>query len=117
MTTIDLTTRFTTIQNFGYSLRTQAYALRPTRPEEIAEAFRFARQNGLTVAVRGAGRSYNDVAHNGGGIVLDLTAMNRILNWDPPAARSWQSPVSRFNSSGSGSSPMAGGPRWFPAPC
>jgi decaprenylphospho-beta-D-ribofuranose 2-oxidase len=82
VTTIDLTSHFTTLQNFGYSLRTQSYVLRPTRPDEIAEAFRLARRNGLTVAVRGAGRSYNDAAHNGGGIVLDLTGMNRILKWD-----------------------------------
>lgn len=83
MTTIDLTSRFATLQNFGYSLRTQSYVLRPNRPEEIEDAFRSAKRNGLTVAIRGAGRSYNDVAHNGGGIVLDLSAMNRILKWDP----------------------------------
>ena len=83
MTTIDLTTRFTTIRNFGSSLRTQSYALRPTRPEEISDAFDLAKQHGLTVVVRGAGRSYNDVAHNGGGIVLDMSAMNRILKWNP----------------------------------
>jgi decaprenylphospho-beta-D-ribofuranose 2-oxidase len=82
VTTMDLTTHFATLQNFGYSLRTQAYVLRPTRPEEVADAFRLARRNGLTVAVRGAGRSYNDAAHNGGGIVLDLSGMNRILSWD-----------------------------------
>jgi decaprenylphospho-beta-D-ribofuranose 2-oxidase len=33
--------------------------------------------------VRGAGRSYNDAALNGGGIILDLSAMNKILDWDP----------------------------------
>lgn len=37
----------------------------------------------MTVTVRGAGRSYNDAALNGGGVVLDLTGMNRILAWDP----------------------------------
>ena len=85
MTTTDLTTRFTSIQNFGYSLCTQSYVFQPTRAEEISEVFRSARQLGLTVGVRGAGRSYNDVAHNGGGIVLDLSSMNRILKWDPAA--------------------------------
>jgi FAD/FMN-containing dehydrogenase len=56
--------------------------LKPTRPEEIAQAFRLAQKTGLNVAARGAGRSYNDAALNGGGIVLDLTAMNRITGWD-----------------------------------
>lgn len=82
MPTLDLTTRFATVQNFGYSLESRSYMLQPTRAEEIADAFRLARAQGLTVTARGAGRSYNDVAHNGGGILLDLTAMNRILKWD-----------------------------------
>src|SRR5690606_17026134 len=55
----------------------------PTRVEEIAEIFQLAKENGLTVAARGAGRSYNDAALNGGGIILDTSALNRILAWDP----------------------------------
>ena len=64
-------------------MRLQSYVLPVTRPEELAEAFRFARKLDLTVAARGAGRSYNDAALNGGGIILDLSKMNRILKWDP----------------------------------
>ena len=37
---------------------------------------------GITVTARGAGRSYNDAALNGGGIVLDMTGMNAITRWD-----------------------------------
>ncbi|KAF0106051.1 MAG: FAD/FMN-containing dehydrogenase, partial [Anaerolineaceae bacterium] len=37
---------------------------------------------GLTVTLRGAGKSYNDAALNGGGIVLDLRRMDRILAWN-----------------------------------
>ncbi len=48
---------------------------------------RFVRRDNsdLPCGIRGAGRSYNDVAHNGGGIVLDLSSMNRILKWDTAA--------------------------------
>ena len=70
-------------ENFGHSLRAPSYRFRPTRAEEIFETFCLAEKNGLTVTVRGAGRSYNDAALNGGGVVLDLTAMNKILEWDP----------------------------------
>lgn len=83
MTTPDLTTSFSTLENFGHSLLTQAYVLRPKRLDEILGAFRLARRLGLTVAPRGSGRSYNDAALNGGGIVLDLSQMNRILRWEP----------------------------------
>ena len=74
---------FVQLENFGHSLQAPSYRFRPTRAEEIFEVFCLAEKTGLTVAARGAGRSYNDAALNGGGIVLDLTAMNQILAWDP----------------------------------
>jgi FAD/FMN-containing dehydrogenase len=74
---------FTLLENFGHSLKTPAYVSKPESAEVIAAAFRYARSSGLTLTPRGAGRSYNDAAMNGGGIVLDLQRMNRILDWDP----------------------------------
>lgn len=73
---------FTQLENFGHSMRAPSYRFRPTRVEEIRDVFCVAREIGLTVTARGAGRSYNDAALNGGGIVLDLSGMNRILEWD-----------------------------------
>jgi FAD/FMN-containing dehydrogenase len=74
---------FTTLENFGHSLSAPSYRFTPKTSEEIYEAFQLARKNGLTVTLRGAGRSYNDASLNGGGIVLDITGMNQILEWDP----------------------------------
>ena len=73
---------FTILENFGHSLRAPAYCFRPTRPEEIQEVFQLAKKLDMTVTARGAGRSYNDASLNGGGIVLDMSAMNQILEWD-----------------------------------
>src|SRR5574341_10181 len=78
---------FTSLENFGHSLRAPAYVFKPKCAEEIAEAFQLAKKHGLTVTARGAGRSYNDAALNGGGIVLDMSAMNRIIKWDPKTGR------------------------------
>lgn len=75
--------RFTQLENFGHSLRAPSYRFQPKTVDEIHEVFRLAREHDLTVNARGAGRSYNDAALNGGGIVLDLSAMNQILEWDP----------------------------------
>lgn len=79
---VTLDRNFASLENFGHSLRSASYVLKPTRPEEIAQAFRLARETGLTVTARGGGRSYNDAALNGGGIVLDLSEMNQITHWD-----------------------------------
>ncbi len=75
--------KFILLENFGHSLRSAAYLFRPKSAEDILAIFQLAKANGLTVTVRGAGRSYNDASLNGGGIVLDLQRMNRVLNWDP----------------------------------
>jgi FAD/FMN-containing dehydrogenase len=77
----------TYLENFGHSLRAPAYLYQPASTEEIFEVFKFAKQNGLTVTLRGAGRSYNDAALNGGGIVLDTTGLNKILEWNPETGR------------------------------
>lgn len=73
---------FTILENFGHSLSAPSYRYQPKTPDEIYEAFHLAKRSGLSVALRGAGRSYNDASLNGGGIVLDLSGMNRILEWD-----------------------------------
>ena len=74
---------FMQFENFGHSLRAPSYRFRATHIDEIYDTFCLAKETGLTVAVRGAGRSYNDASLNGGGILLDMSAMNRILEWDP----------------------------------
>ena len=70
-------------ENFGHSLRAASYRFRPKSAEEIHEIFCLAQQTGLTVTARGAGKSYNDASLNGGGILLDMSTMNQILEWDP----------------------------------
>ena len=85
MVTLDKS--FTTLENFGHSLRAPAYVFKPTRSEEIVQAFELANKTGLTITARGAGRSYNDASLNGGGIVLDMSAMNHIVKWDPLTGR------------------------------
>lgn len=79
---LTMRTTFTQLENFGHSLNAPAYVVKPRSSEEIYSAFKLAKQKGLTVTARGAGRSYNDAALNGGGIVLDMTGMDQILEWD-----------------------------------
>ena len=73
---------FTQLENFGHSLSAQSYLVQPRSAEEIYSAFQLAKKMGVTVTARGAGRSYNDAALAGGGVVLDMSAMNQILEWN-----------------------------------
>ncbi|MCC7117774.1 MAG: FAD-binding oxidoreductase [Anaerolineales bacterium] len=74
---------FATFENFGHSLQAPAYRFQPKTTEEIYAVFQLAKKHGLSVGARGAGRSYNDASLNGGGILLDVSAMNQFLEWDP----------------------------------
>lgn len=87
MTTLTLENHFSFLENFGHSLRAASYVLKPQCAEEIGEAFELAHKSGLSITARGAGRSYNDAALNGGGIVLDLSGLNQILEWNPETGR------------------------------
>ena len=81
----NLTNTFTQFENFGHSLKASAYRIPIHTPEDIYEAFQLAQKLDLRVTARGTGISYNDASLNGGGIVLDMTGMDQILEWDPAA--------------------------------
>lgn len=65
------------------SSSTMGYLYRPVNADGICGVFEAARKAGKTVGLRGAGRSYGDAALNSEGVVLDLTRMTRILEWNP----------------------------------
>ncbi len=110
-----LNNTFTTLENFGHSMSAPSYLIKPKAADEIYEAFQLAKKTGLTVTLRGAGRSYNDASLNGGGIVLDLTDMNQIVEWDASSGVSpMRSGRHAWSSSGKKSCPMVGGRRSFP---
>lgn len=69
--------------NFGRSTWRPGWVLRPTHEEQILQVLRWAQEQGWTVALRGAGRSYGDAALGVGHLVLDFSRMKRILHWDP----------------------------------
>ena len=79
---INLNKQFTQLENFGHSLKSTSYRIQIQKSEDIYEAFRLAKKMGLTVTARGTGISYNDVSLNGGGMVLDMSGMDQILEWD-----------------------------------
>ena len=80
---MNLNTHFTQLENFGHSLKASCYRIKVKQTEDIYEAFQLAKKLGLTVTARGTGISYNDVSLNSGNIVLDMTGMDRVMEWDP----------------------------------
>jgi decaprenylphospho-beta-D-ribofuranose 2-oxidase len=69
------------------SIRTRSLVARPTTIEQCREALAYCRQHDMTVCGRGAGRGYGDLALNDGHALLDMSSMNRILEFDEETAQ------------------------------
>src|SRR4051794_6225663 len=75
--------RLERVWGWGMAESALGYVYRPSTAEGIREAFEVARARGVQVALRGAGRSYGDAALGSEDVVLDLSRMARMLDWDP----------------------------------
>ena len=69
------------LTGWGRTAPSVAQVLSTPDPEVIAKAVSQARRERGVIA-RGLGRSYGDNAQNGGGLVVDMTALNRIHTID-----------------------------------
>ena len=75
--------RLERVDAWGMSAHGMSYVYRPINPAGVEAAYEAARRSGKPIGLRGAGRSYGDASLNVEGVVLDMTRMNRILDWNP----------------------------------
>ncbi len=73
------------LDGFGRAVQAASRFVRPRSVDELRETMTRAAAEGLPVTFRGAGRSYGDASLAQGGIAIDLTALDRVLGWDPAA--------------------------------
>ncbi len=71
-----------TLEGYGMRSRARCFVARPRSAEDVARVFTHATARGMSIGLRGGGRSYGDAALNAGNIVLDCSSMARVLAWD-----------------------------------
>ena len=76
-------TSYEYVEGWGMAVGAHGRVFRPRSVDEILAAYAAARADGCTIGPRGTGCSYGDASVNAGGHTLDITAMNRLLEWDP----------------------------------
>ena len=69
------------------SIRTRSLVARPATLDQCRQVLDYCRQNNMTVCARGAGRGYGDIALNDGQALLDMSGMDRILDFDADTAQ------------------------------
>ncbi len=75
--------RLEKIEGWGGAVSSFGYVYRPTSRRGIEDVFALARETERKVTFRGSGRSYGDASTGAEHLILDLSRMNRIIDWDP----------------------------------
>lgn len=70
------------MMNWSMTERSPCSVFKAQDSDGIRHALAAAREQGLSVIAHGAGHSYTDAALNTNGIIIDVTAMRRVLSWD-----------------------------------
>ena len=74
---------FEPLESWGRNFEAGCYVFRPSTANDIIGIFEYADFLGVTIGMRGAGRSYGDASINSENILLDLSRFNKILDWNP----------------------------------
>ncbi|MDH5501341.1 MAG: FAD-binding oxidoreductase, partial [Gammaproteobacteria bacterium] len=72
---------------FVGSKRTESIVARPASETECREVVEYCRTRKMTICPRGSARSYGDAILNDRNVLLDLSRMNRILDFNPDTSR------------------------------
>jgi len=84
------------IQAFAGTLTSNSLVAYPRSTEECLEIIKYAKDHDLTICPRGKGYTYADMILNDKHIVLNLTKMNKISNWDAKSGQITVEPGVKF---------------------
>ncbi len=85
LTTLEARAPWRVLDGFGRAVNAACHYAAPESVDELTATVAKAHDEGMSVAFRGAGRSYGDASLNGGGLIIDTQKLTRVHRWDPTA--------------------------------
>lgn len=85
LTTLRARSPWRVLDGFGRAVNGACRYVAPESVEDLSATLARAHAEGLSVAFRGAGRSYGDASINASGLVVDTQRLTRVHRWDPGA--------------------------------
>lgn len=70
------------LSGFGFSTSADSYVIRVSSQAELEAVYHLAKHSGRKLCFRAGGRSYGDANYLSEEIVVDLSPMNRIIEWN-----------------------------------
>ncbi len=83
LTTLEARAPWRVLDGFGRAINAACHYAAPESVDELTATVAKAHDEGMSVAFRGAGRSYGDASLNGGGLIIDTQKLTRVHRWDP----------------------------------
>ena len=74
--------RWETLQGYSETVQSNGMVAYPTSVEECRNVIKFAKKHALTICPRARGFSYGDMILNENNIVINMSRMNKVLEWD-----------------------------------
>ncbi|MGC8660696.1 MAG: FAD-binding oxidoreductase, partial [Desulfomonilaceae bacterium] len=78
---------------YGNDNRRPQLIVRVADEHDVIEAVRYARTNKLKIAVRGGGHNWCNPSLRNGGMMIDLTNLNRVISIDPKTRKAVVQPM------------------------
>lgn len=70
------------VYGWSNSVYSDSYVYQPKKISEISKIFEYALKNKKVISVRSAGNSYSDNTLNSNQIIIDISLLNKIINWN-----------------------------------
>ena len=96
-TPLPINAEWADVHGWAETQKERALVAYPVTVDECISVIEFSKKEGMTICPRGGGYTFGDMILNCDQVILDLSRMNKILNWDKESGIIVVQPGVRFS--------------------